>query len=125
MHVTRSAGSAVVGIAGFALAIAVLFVMTSAVYAPIHYWDAGRAGYVARRLLSWVAFALVVGPALAVLTGVPFAAARRWGTSAALALLIAMVLGGLVADRFVWYLSYINDCTLRHPFPYGAADCSG
>jgi len=121
--VTRYATSVVVGFGTFLLAMIAFFVMIYATYAPIDYWDAERAGAETRRLLAWLAFSLVTGPASAVLLGVPFLAARRWGTSALVALVVAMALGGLAADTVLRYVSYINDCELRHKFPYTMVNC--
>lgn len=120
---SRYAGSALVGIGAFVLAVVTLFVMIVATFGPIEYSTAEQAGYTLRRPLAWLAFVLVAGPPSVVLVGVPFAAARRWGTSALVALVVAMALGGLAADTALIYISQLNDCVLEHSFPYVVAGC--
>ena len=123
MNARRYGASVVVGGAAFLVATVTSFVMIAVIYGPIDYWDAERTGETPRRLLAWLAFALVVAPASAVLLAVPFAAARRWRTSALLALVVAMALAGVAADSALRYLSVVNDCTLRQKFPYTMVNC--
>jgi len=123
VNARRYGPSILTGAAAFLLAIVTFFVMIILTYGPIDYSSAERAGETTRRLLAWLGFALVVGAASAVLVWVPFAAARRWGTNALLALVVALVLAGLAADTSFRYISYINDCALRHKFPYTMVNC--
>lgn len=123
-EVIRYAASVAVGVGAFVLAAVAFFVMMIPTYGPINHFGAERAGEPTRRLLMWLALLLVVGPAFGVLACVPFLAARRWRTSAVLAIAVAMSLGGIASYPVIVYISVVNACTLHVRVPYtGDASC--
>ncbi len=77
-----------------------------------------------REFMALLGLVLILGGSLLVLAKVPFSLASRWRANPWIALAVAGLLSGLAAHWLLFYVSFMNDCTLGVGIPYNVTICT-